>query len=181
MESFIRFAATVAPVEPEHHLLTTFVQGLSRNTGETVAMKEISLRDWRGITPGEVMEEISALRTLGKHRGIVQLRDIVQTELKITLIFEYCTQDLWSFMNQYGSLGSATVRSLARQLLEGVKHCHQHGFYHRDLKPTNLLTHFVGGRWVLKIADFGHAKPTNSLADKTHYVSFLHFLEASTS
>lgn len=44
---------------------------------------------------------------------------------------------------------------------------HKRGFFHRDMKPENLLE-FKG---TLKIADFGLAKETTDLPPYTEYVS----------
>jgi cyclin-dependent kinase 12/13 len=41
-----------------------------------------------------------------------------------------------------------------KQLLLGLKHCHENGILHRDIKTSNLLLSKDG---VLKIADFGLA------------------------
>jgi len=44
------------------------------------------------------------------------------------------------------------ARTYFKQLLAGVRYCHQLGIVHRDLKPENLL---LSDSDVLKIADFG--------------------------
>lgn len=41
-------------------------------------------------------------------------------------------------------------------ILQGLKHIHDQGFIHLDLKPANILVTFEG---VLKIGDFGMATP----------------------
>lgn len=45
-------------------------------------------------------------------------------------------------------------RQLTLVLSQGVKHIHDSGFLHLDLKPANVFVDFEG---VLKIGDFGHA------------------------
>lgn len=53
------------------------------------------------------------------------------------------------------------------QTLLGLKYMHKHGFFHRDMKPENLL---VKGDLV-KIADFGLAREIRSRPPFTDYVS----------
>jgi len=45
---------------------------------------------------------------------------------------------------------------------------HRHGFFHRDMKPENLL---CCGPELVKIADFGLARETRSRPPYTDYVS----------
>lgn len=57
-----------------------------------------------------------------------------------------------------------TPQELARLLIEicaGVQHAHQRGLIHRDLKPLNLLVHWVDGSALPKIIDFGVAISTS--------------------
>jgi serine/threonine protein kinase len=37
------------------------------------------------------------------------------------------------------------VRSWCYQILQGLAYVHKHGFFHRDMKPENLLANKVGG------------------------------------
>ncbi|KAJ6326125.1 hypothetical protein OIU78_013256 [Salix suchowensis] len=61
----------------------------------------------------------------------------------------------------------AEVRGLCRQVFQGLAYMQKQGYFHRDLKPENLLV--TGG--VVKIADFGLARETNSRPPYTQYVS----------
>ena len=45
---------------------------------------------------------------------------------------------------------------------------HKHGYFHRDMKPENLL---VNGPDMVKIADFGLAREIRSRPPYTDYVS----------
>ena len=124
-----------------------------RQTGELVALKRIRLdADEEGV-PCTAIREISLLKEL-RHDNIVRLVDVVHSERKLTLVFEYLEQDLKKFMdmNAGGGLDAATVQHFLRQLLQGVDYCHQRCVLHRDLKPHNLL---ISRDKVLKLADFG--------------------------
>ena len=85
-----------------------------------------------------------------------RLYDVVHTERKLTLVFEYLDQDLKKYLDVCeGGLDSTIVKSLLYQLLTGVAYCHHHRVLHRDLKPQNLLINREG---ELKLADFGLAR-----------------------
>ena len=60
------------------------------------------------------------------------------------------------------------AKSFFRQLLDGVRHCHEQGVCHRDLKPENLLLQDAADTGtVLKIADFGFSARFAMAADDT--------------
>lgn len=54
------------------------------------------------------------------------------------------------------------------QVLQGLSFMHKHGFFHRDMKPENLL---CMGPELVKIADFGLAREIRSRPPYTDYVS----------
>ena len=120
-------------------------QGRSRNTNEIVALKEIHLDAEEG-TPSTAIREISLMKEL-KHVNSVRLYDVIHTETKLVLIFEYCERDLKKYMDVHGERGALdpiTVRSFMYQLLCGIAFCHENRVLHRDLKPQNLLINAKG-------------------------------------
>ncbi len=54
---------------------------------------------------------------------------------------------------------------LLLQACAGVEHAHRRGVIHRDLKPSNLLVGEHEGRAVVKVIDFGIARPLDRTAD----------------
>ena len=81
------------------------------------------------------IREISLLKEL-KHANIVRLYDVIHTEKKLTLVFEYLDSDLKKFMDGLnGDLDLQTLKNFLHQLLKGVAFCHEHRVLHRDLKP----------------------------------------------
>lgn len=146
----------------------TVFKGRDRVTGEIVALKEIHVDAEEG-TPSTAIREISLMREL-KHENIVGLWDVVHTENKLMLVFEYMDQDLKAYMNSNGKNGKLDVKlvkSFLFQLLRGICFCHDNRVLHRDLKPQNLLINYKGH---LKLADFGLARafgiPVNTFSNE---------------
>jgi len=146
----------------------TVYKGRSRATNEIVALKEIHLDAEEG-TPSTAIREISLMKEL-KHVNIVRLHDVIHSETKLVLIFEYCDRDLKKYMDAHGERGAldpVTVRSFMYQLLKGTAFCHENRVLHRDLKPQNLL---INKKGELKIGDFGLARafgvPVNTFSNE---------------
>ncbi|KAJ7628447.1 kinase-like domain-containing protein [Roridomyces roridus] len=146
----------------------TVFKGRSRTTNEIVALKEIHLDAEEG-TPSTAIREISLLKEL-KHVNILRLHDVIHTETKLILVFEFCEQDLKRYMDQHGSRGAldpGTVRNFMFQLLKGTNFCHENQVLHRDLKPQNLL---INRKMELKLGDFGLARafgvPVNTFSNE---------------
>mmetsp|Transcript_7523 Transcript_7523/g.22884 ORF Transcript_7523/g.22884 Transcript_7523/m.22884 type:complete len:290 (+) Transcript_7523:222-1091(+) len=124
-------------------------------TGDVVALKKIRLDAEDEGIPSTAIREISLLKEL-QHPNIVRLYDVVHTERKLTLVFEYLDQDLKKYLDVCeDGLEVPILKSFLYQLLNGVAFCHTHRVLHRDLKPQNLLINREG---KLKLADFGLAR-----------------------
>ena len=102
-----------------------------------VAIKKIllELRD-EGL-PSTAIREICILRELD-NPYIVKLTDLVMTESKLYLVFEFLDQDLKMYIEKFPKkefLDMETIRSFLYQLLQGILCCHSNRMIHRDLKP----------------------------------------------
>ncbi|XP_004364894.1 protein serine/threonine kinase [Capsaspora owczarzaki ATCC 30864] len=130
-------------------------EGTYGETGEIVALKSIRLDNEDEGVPCTAIREISLLKEL-KHPNIVRLHDVLHADKRLTLVFEYCDQDLKKYLDECaGDIGVMTMKSFLFQLLRGIAFCHEHRILHRDLKPQNLL---INKRGELKLADFGLAR-----------------------
>mmetsp|Transcript_47731 Transcript_47731/g.108324 ORF Transcript_47731/g.108324 Transcript_47731/m.108324 type:complete len:301 (-) Transcript_47731:296-1198(-) len=130
-------------------------KGKDKKTGEIVAMKKIRLELEDEGMPSTALREISLLKEL-THPNVVGLRDVVQEQGRLYLIFEFLDCDLKKFLDkQPGPLSADQVKSFAYQMVRGLAFCHSRGVMHRDMKPQNLLVTTEGR---LKLADFGLAR-----------------------
>ncbi|KAL5115949.1 negative regulator of the PHO system [Pleosporales sp. CAS-2024a] len=146
----------------------TVFKGRNRQTGELVALKEIHLDSEEG-TPSTAIREISLMKEL-RHENIVLLHDVIHTENKLMLVFEFMDKDLKRYMDSRGDRGALdppTIKSFMYQLMRGIAFCHDARVLHRDLKPQNLL---INNRGQLKLADFGLARafgiPVNTFSNE---------------
>lgn len=105
-----------------------------------------------------------------KHENIVTLHDVIHTENKLMLVFEYMDKDLKKYMDARGDRGqldTPTIKRFMQDLLRGTAFCHENRVLHRDLKPQNLL---INTRGQLKLADFGLARafgiPVNTFSNE---------------
>lgn len=69
-----------------------------RVTGEIIALKKIRLDAEDEGIPSTAIREISLLKEL-QHQNILRLYNIVHTERKLTLVFEYLDQDLKKYLD----------------------------------------------------------------------------------
>ncbi|KAK2095347.1 cyclin-dependent kinase 5, partial [Saguinus oedipus] len=133
----------------------TLFKAKNRKTDEIVALKQVRLDDDAEDVPSSALWEFCLLKEL-KHKNVIRLHDILHSNEKLTLVFEFCDQDLKKYFDRCnGDLDPEIVKSFLLQLLKGLGYCHSRNVVHRDLKPQNLLMNRNG---ELKLADFGPAR-----------------------
>ena len=111
------------------------------------------------------------LQTQKGYDNIIKLKQIIFEKKtgKLNLVFEYMETDLYELMKKRapGKLSEEEIKDITYQTLLGLYHMHKYGFFHRDMKPENLL---LTGKKV-KIGDFGLAREIRSIPPYTEYVS----------
>lgn len=134
-----------------------------------------------------------ALVSLPGHDHIIPLYDIFlpQATKELHIVFECMEGNLYQLIQSRRGcpLANGLLCSIVHQTLLGLDHIHSHGYFHRDMKPENLLItttglseypRFYGPLHVpiqqdvlvlVKIADFGLARETSSTAPYSEYVS----------
>nr|XP_027085244.1 cell division control protein 2 homolog A-like isoform X3 [Coffea arabica] len=128
-----------------------------KSTNETIALKKIRLEQEDEGVPSTAIREISLLKEM-QHGNIVRLQDVVHSEKRLYLVFEYLDLDLKKHMDSCPEFSKdpRLVKMFLYQILRGIAYCHSHRVLHRDLKPQNLL---IDRRTnALKLADFGLAR-----------------------
>ena len=86
-----------------------------------------------------VAREIHILKTI-KHPNIIELYEIIETDLAIYLIMEYAAGgELFDYIVSKQRLDEKEAARFYIQMVEGMQYLHTKKIAHRDLKPENLL------------------------------------------
>ena len=96
-----------------------------------------------------------------KHPYAVGILDFGRLEDgTLYLVTEYIEgKPLNLFVSNRNGLSAKVAVRLARQIAEVLAAAHEEQIIHRDLKPDNIIvTSGLGGRWSIKLLDFGIAK-----------------------
>uniref|UniRef100_A0A0D6R144 Protein kinase domain-containing protein n=1 Tax=Araucaria cunninghamii TaxID=56994 RepID=A0A0D6R144_ARACU len=136
-------------------------------TVHEVAIKEISTGKLQRKLLQSLQSEIEILQKIN-HPNITRLYEIIEDTGKIYLCLEYCPGgDLSTYIQNHGRVSEDIARHFMRQLAAGLRVLRENHVIHRDLKPQNLLLSTDDSNAVLKIADFGFARPlqTQDLAE----------------
>ncbi|GAB6027811.1 hypothetical protein CHUAL_002041 [Chamberlinius hualienensis] len=144
------------------------VLGINKQTGDKVAIKRMKRKyySWE-----ECMElrEVKSLKKLS-HANVIKLKEVIREDGTLYFVFEYMKENLYQLMKNRDNkpFPESVIRNIMYQVLQGLAFMHKHGFFHRDMKPENLL---CNGSDVVKIADFGLAREVRSQPPYTDYVS----------
>jgi len=147
------------------------LKAVMKSTGEVVAIKKMKRKyfSWKEVIK---LREVQSLKKLS-HPNIVKLREVVRERDELFFVFECMDRNVYEVTKEMKLKGrllsESTVRSYMYQILLGLAHMHKVGFFHRDMKPENLLVD--KSRKIVKLADFGLAREIRSRPPFTHYVS----------
>ncbi|XP_077297580.1 uncharacterized protein LOC143919241 [Arctopsyche grandis] len=143
------------------------VLGQRRDTGEKVAIKRMK-RKYYSWEEAMNLREVKSLKKLS-HANVVKLKEVIRENDVLYFVFEYMKENLYQLIkDRERHFPEPVIRNMVYQVLQGLAFMHRHGFFHRDMKPENLL---CMGPDLVKIADFGLAREIRSRPPYTDYVS----------
>ncbi|XP_076714016.1 serine/threonine-protein kinase MAK isoform X1 [Callospermophilus lateralis] len=143
------------------------LMGKSNESGELVAIKRMK-RKFYSWDECMNLREVKSLKKLN-HANVIKLKEVIRENDHLYFIFEYMKENLYQLMKDRNKLfPESVIRNIMYQILQGLAFIHKHGFFHRDMKPENLL---CMGPELVKIADFGLARELRSQPPYTDYVS----------
>ena len=73
------------------------------------------------------------------------------------MVMELLTGQSLADRMEQGPIDEMEALQIARQVAESLSEAHEHGVFHRDLKPDNIFIETVGVSKVVKVLDFGIA------------------------
>ncbi|KAJ9512924.1 hypothetical protein QJQ45_029056 [Haematococcus lacustris] len=144
----------------------TVFKGIDTTSGDTVAIKQISLAGISQDNLQGVMGEIELLKTLN-HKNIVKYVGSFKSRSHLYIILEYMENGALSAMikpNRCGIFPETLVAVFIAQVLQGLQYLHDQGVVHRDIKGANILMTTKEG--LIKLADFGVAAKLGELEDR---------------
>ena len=149
---------------------SSVLKATNKSTSEVVAIKKMKKKfsTWDECLS---LNEIKSLTKL-KHPNLIKLIEVIRSNDELFCVFEYAQQTLYSLYLSYKEKGQqipeSLIKSFIYQTTQGLAYTHKNGFFHRDMKPENLL---LSEGEIVKIADFGLAREIRSRPPYTDYVS----------
>jgi serine/threonine protein kinase len=115
-----------------------------------VVLKEVSIKEM-------CMSEVDIISRLS-HPHLLHAKDILYEEDKVYFVFPKYSSDFREYTNTH-TLSEEEIIRYAFQLASALDYLHTSGYYHGDLKESNLL--FDNGNLIL--ADFSISCPTSCI------------------
>ncbi|KAF7339477.1 hypothetical protein MSAN_02162000 [Mycena sanguinolenta] len=160
-----------------------------------VAVKRMRKKWEGGWDECKKLKELEALRAIPFHPNIIPLYDFfLQLDTKeLYFVFEPMEGNLYHLVKARKGrpFAGGLTSSIFHQMVSGLAHIHSSGYFHRDMKPENVLVTTTGLHdytsvspgappnappekdvvVIIKLADFGIAREIHSVGPFTEYVS----------
>ncbi|KAJ8083989.1 Serine/threonine protein kinase [Marasmius tenuissimus] len=160
-----------------------------------VAVKRMKKKWEGGWDECQKLKELESLRAIPFHPNIIPLYDffLMPATKELYFVFESMEGNLYHLIKARKGrpFTGGLVASIFHQITCGLDHIHSYGYFHRDMKPENVLVTTTGlfdytsispaappnaplekdVVAIIKLADFGLAREIKSKPPYTQYVS----------
>ncbi|TMR30167.1 serine/threonine-protein kinase, partial [Actinomadura geliboluensis] len=124
-----------------------------------VAVKEVVFppgltEEERAVLYERTFREARASARLN-HSGVVTVHDVVQEGDRPWIVMELVSAPSLQDVIERGPLDPRRVADIGLQMLGALRHAHEKGILHRDVKPSNVL---ITGSGRVVLTDFGIAQ-----------------------
>ncbi|MBS2539167.1 serine/threonine protein kinase [Catenulispora sp. NF23] len=148
-------------------------EGRDSQLGRAVAIKELSLDSIAAVDHAEFLEravqEGRNAAALSDHPNIVTIYDVVVEGGSPWTVMQFVRGRSLGELLKAGPPPVEVVASMAGQMLSAIRHVHNAGIVHRDIKPHNIMINESDGRALL--TDFGISKNSrDSSLTQTGYI-----------
>lgn len=134
----------------------TVFKATRRVDNRSVAVKIIEKKRLDEETAILLENELTILRAVSQHPGIVTLLDHIETVTHMYFVLDYVEGGpLLDRIVSRGSFSENDARMLMRTILLTLQFLSQLGCVHRDIKPENILVDNYSRAWPVKLTDFG--------------------------
>jgi serine/threonine protein kinase len=135
--------------------------GTDVDTGERVAVKQISKSHTDNVTFQREMDALLHIRQQGGHPNICGMREHFDSQGPFyTLVLDLVAGgEMFDHLVSEGPYSEADAARLVREVASALAFLHGIGIVHGDLKPENLmLSSAISSEAVIKLVDFGTAQ-----------------------
>ena len=114
------------------------IKATNNETGQIVAIKKMKKKffKWEDCIS---LPEIKSLMKFN-HPNIVQLYELIKSNNELHFVFEFMDKNVYQVMkDRQKPFNETQIRNIIYQTLQGLAYIHRNGYFHRDMKPENLL------------------------------------------
>jgi len=157
--------------------MSVVYKAIDLTNNETVAVKVLKHEFLNDSQFRSRFKTESTVIKMLSHPNIVKIYNVGFNDDLYYIVMEYIDGiTLKQYIEQQGKLTWRETLNFITQILSALKHAHERGIIHRDIKPQNIMLLSDGS---IKVTDFGIARisnhQTNTLTDRAigsvHYIS----------